>query len=223
MGKDSGELAPGLFYQGTMTDHLSEEFIAAKLRRAYQPGVISSWDGPAALPDGIKLKCAAVLIPLAWWQDEWQLVLTRRTDMVEQHKGQVSFPGGGCELEETSPEETAIREAGEEIGLMGADIRILGRLNDLITITRYRVTPLVGVIPWPYPFRLEPAEVARVFTIPLLWLAKPQNWEEKPFTLEGTALPFTVVTYHKYDNEVLWGVSARMTLNLLGVLGLWNP
>jgi hypothetical protein len=80
----------------------------------------------------------------------------------------------------------------------------------------------VGVMPWPYPVRPEPAEVVRVFTIPLLWLAKRQNWEERPSALDGAALPFPAVTYHKYDGEVLWGASARMTLNFLGVLGLIN-
>ena len=205
-----------------MTIHLTEEFIAEKLRTAYRAGMISSEGGFTGVNDGVNLKCAAVLIPLAWWQDEWQIVLTRRTDTVEHHKGQVSFPGGGCEVNETSPADTAMREAGEEIGLKPADIRILGRMNAVITITHYRITPVVGIMPWPYPVRLEPAEVVRVFTIPLLWLAKHQNWEERPFALDGAALSFPVVTYHKYDGEILWGASARITLNFLGVLGLTN-
>ena len=205
-----------------MTIQLTVEFIAEKLRSAYRAGVISSVDGSDGLQDGLRLKCAAVLIPLAWWQDEWQFVLTRRTDTVEHHKGQVSFPGGGCEINETSPEETAVREAGEEIGLEPADIRILGRMNDVITVTHFRITPVVGVMPWPYPVRLESAEVARVFTIPLLWLANRQNWVEQPYALDGAVKPFPVVTYHRYDDEILWGVSARVTLNFLGVLGLFN-
>ena len=205
-----------------MTIHLTEEFITEKLRTAYRAGMISSEGGFTGVNDGVSLKCAAVLIPLAWWQDEWQIVLTRRTDTVEHHKGQVSFPGGGCEVNETTPEDTAVREAGEEIGLKPTDIRILGRMNAVITITHYRITPVVGIMPWPYPVRLEPAEVVRVFTIPLLWLAKHQNWEERPFALDGAALPFPVVTYHTYDDEILWGASARMTLNFLGVLGLIN-
>ena len=205
-----------------MTVRLTEEFIAKKLSSAYRTGVISSLAGSAGMQEDPRLKCAAVLIPLAWWKDEWQLVLTRRTDTVEHHKGQVSFPGGGCEINETSPEETAVREAGEEIGLEPSDIRILGRMVDVITITHFRITPVVGVVPWPYPVRPEPAEVARVFTIPLLWLAERKNWDERPFELDGAALPSPVVTYHRYDDEVLWGVSARVTLNFLGVLGLVN-
>jgi hypothetical protein len=97
---------------------------------------------------------------------------------------------------------------------------LLGRMNDVITITHYRVTPVVGVIPWPYRVRLEPAEVERIFTIPLLWLAERANWYEQPVETEAMLRPFPVVRYHPYDKEVLWGVSARITQNLLTILGL---
>jgi 8-oxo-dGTP pyrophosphatase MutT (NUDIX family) len=199
---------------------LTEATITERLRRAYQPGVVASTDGYAEMYENVRLKCAAILIPLVWWKDEWHLVFTRRTEVVEHHKGQVSFPGGGCDLDETTPEETALREAREEIGLKPEDVRLLGRLNDVVTITGYRVTPVVGVMPWPYEVRLEPAEVGRVFTIPLLWLAGRKNWEEQPITPEGTLRPFPVVKYHEYDGETLWGASARMMLNFLSVLGL---
>ena len=194
---------------------LTEEQISRQLKKFYQPGVIASMDGYAELYEHVTLRCAAVLIPMVWWKDEWQLVFTRRADTVEHHKGQVSFPGGGCELDEVTPEATALREAKEEIGLVPEDVRLLGRMNDIITITRYRVTPIVGVIPWPYPFRPEPAEVARVFTIPLLWLADRANWDEQPINREGINRPFPVVRYRPYDGEILWGASARITLDLL--------
>jgi 8-oxo-dGTP pyrophosphatase MutT (NUDIX family) len=199
---------------------LTEAEISACLQRAYTPGKLASTDGYAEALTANNLKCAAVLIPFAWYQDEWQLVFTRRTESVEHHKGQVSFPGGACDRDETTPEATALREAMEEIGLDPGDVRLLGRLNELATITRYRVTPVVGVMPWPYPVRPEPKEVGRVFTIPLDWLADRQNWVEAPFTPSGAQRPFPVIIYHEYDGEVLWGASARMTLNLLEVLGL---
>jgi 8-oxo-dGTP pyrophosphatase MutT (NUDIX family) len=199
---------------------LTEAVISAALQRAYQPDVIASTDGYAELLAEIELKCAAVLIPFAWFQNEWHLVFTRRTDTVEHHKGQVSFPGGACDADESTPEATALREAGEEIGLNAADVRLLGRLNDVATITRYRVTPVIGVMPWPYPVRLEPGEVRRVFTIPLAWLADSRNWDETAFKPGGAARSFPVVVYHEYDGEVLWGASARIMLNLLDVLGI---
>ena len=203
-----------------MESDLTEEIIAERLDLAYQQGVVASTDGYADMYKGVQLKCAAVLIPLARWKGEWQLVFTRRTEVVEYHKGQVSFPGGGCNADEITPEQTALREAEEEIGLKQGDVRLLGRLNEVLTITRYRVTPIVGVMPWPYEVRLEPAEVERVFTIPLLWLANPTNWIEQPVTLDGFPRPFPVVTYHPYDGETLWGASARMTHNFLSVIGL---
>jgi 8-oxo-dGTP pyrophosphatase MutT (NUDIX family) len=199
---------------------LTEDFIVSQLRSAYQPGLVASSDGEAGMYEDVRLRCAAVLIPLVKYEGEWQLVFTRRTETVEHHKGQVSFPGGGCDIGESSPEATALREAWEEIGLKAQDVRLLGRMNDYITITRYRVTPVVGVMAWPYPVRLEPAEVGRVFTIPLPWLADRLNWTEQPVTLDGVVRPIPVLRYHPYDGEVLWGASARITQNFIRVLGL---
>ncbi len=205
-----------------MPPDLTEDYISRQLRETYQPGVIASTDGYAEMYAGAQLKCAAVLMPLAWWKNEWHLVFTRRTEAVEHHKGQVSFPGGGCNADESTPEQTALREAGEEIGLKAGDVRLLGRLNEVLTITRYRVTPVVGVMPWPYEVRPAPAEVERVFSIPLLWLSRRENWEAQSFTPDGVPRPFLVISYHPYDGEVLWGASARITHNFLSVLGLLN-
>ncbi|MEO8357968.1 MAG: CoA pyrophosphatase [Chloroflexota bacterium] len=196
---------------------LTEEYISLRLTEAVE-AADPSLDGYAEieLNDETRLKCAAVLIPLAWHEDEWHLLFTRRTDKVESHKGQVSFPGGACDEGETTPEETALREAEEEIGLDPSRIRVLGRLTNLITITYFRVTPVVGVIKWPAVFRVGEHEVARVFTIPLGWLADSSNrWQfERPDTTRS------LIAYHPYDGELLWGATARMTVDFLKVLGL---
>ena len=161
-------------------------------------------------------KCAAVLIPLIHFGDEWHLLYTRRGDKVETHKGQVSFPGGACNPGEETPEQTALRETEEEIGINPQDVHILGRLAAMITITSFRVTPVVGLVPWPYAFRVENAEVARVFTMPLAWLADKSNrWE---FNLPGRK--FGLIVYHPHDGELLWGATALMTDNFLKTLGL---
>ncbi len=199
---------------------LSEDEISLRLQRAYRPGVIASTDGYAEMYAGVPLTCAAVLIPLARIGEEWRIVFTRRAETVEHHKGQVSFPGGACDPGDSGPEATALREVEEEIGLKPEDVRLLGRLNDVVTITRYRVTPVVGVVPWPYPFRPAPREVARVFTIPLTWLAQRGNYSEQPVTPAGQPRPFPVVIYREYDGEVLWGASARIVLNFLDTLGI---
>ena len=199
---------------------LTEDYIASCLRKVYRPGVVASTDGYAALLGNEALTCAAVLMPLAWREDEWHLVFTRRTNDVEHHKGQVSFPGGGCDAHDTTPEQTALREAYEEIGLEPGDIRLLGRLSEMVTITRFRVIPVIGIIPWPYDFRLSTVEVERVFSIPLTWLAQPVNWEEHNFMADGASRSFPVISYHPYDGEILWGASARMTQDFLKVLDL---
>lgn len=199
-----------------MPIHLTEEFISQRLREALQAAGPSS-DGfsEVDLNDETRLKCAAVLVPLAWQDDEWHLLFTRRTEAVESHKGQVSFPGGACDDGETTPEETALREANEEIGIEPQDVRVLGRLANLITITYYRVTPVVGVIKWPAVLRVGEHEVARVFTIPLGWLANPLNrWQ-----FERPDLKRALIAYHPYDGELLWGATARITVDFLKVLG----
>ena len=199
-----------------MSITLTEHDISQRLQEAIGSAGPSS-DGYAELElnDEITLKCAAVLVPLVWHEEEWHLLFTRRTDRVESHKGQVSFPGGACDEGETTPEQTALREADEEIGLNPAEIKVLGRLANLITISYFRVTPVVGVVKWPTVFRVGEHEVARVFTIPLGWLANASNrWQ---FEIPGRSR--SVIAYHPYDGELLWGATARMTVDFLKVLG----
>src|SRR5687768_13176306 len=135
---------------------LTENDISQRLDAAIQSaGDLSDGYAELELNDETRLKCAAVLVPLVWQDDEWHLLFTRRTDRVESHKGQVSFPGGACDEGETIPEQTALREAEEEIGLDPHNVRVLGKLANLITISHFRVTPVVGVIiTWPTVFRV---------------------------------------------------------------------
>lgn len=199
-----------------MSITLTEEQISQKLQEALDlVGPSSDGFREVELNEETRLKCAAVLVPLVWHDDEWHLLFTRRTDTVESHKGQVSFPGGACDEGETSPEETALREAEEEIGIQPKDVKVLGRLANLVTITYFRVTPVVGVVRWPAVFRVGQDEVARVFTMPLAWLANPVNrWQ---FELPTGR---TLIAFHPFDGELLWGATARMTVDFLSVLGV---
>lgn len=195
---------------------ITEEYIRNKLSETDRSRVET--DGYAEIPihPDMHLKCAAVLVPLVHFQDEWHVLYTRRTDRVESHKGQVSFPGGACDEGETTPEETALREADEEIGIHPADVKVIGRLSRMVTISKFRVTPVVGVVPFPYAFKTSGAEVARVFTMPLLWLANRNNYWQ--FSMPGSER--TLIAYHPYDGELLWGATARMTINFLTILDL---
>ena len=161
---------------------------------------------------------AAVLIPLLDINNTWHILYTRRNANLPEHSGQVAFPGGRSDPEDTSLEMTALREAHEEIGLTPDDVQILGRIHDFLTITNYRVTPIVGIIPWPYDFHLAVQEVSRVFTIPLDWLAEPNNYKEQWRTLPAPYDPVSVIYYKEYDGEILWGASARFTLEFIKLL-----
>jgi|GEM_PF-138239 len=203
-------------HHSTMPITLTEDYISQRLQDAVPDDPSSDGFSEIDLNEETHLKCAAVLVPLVWHDEEWHLLYTRRTDTVESHKGQVSFPGGACDEDETTPEETALREAYEEIGLNPNDVRVLGRLTNLITITYFRVTPVIGVVKWPTVFRVGEHEVARIFTIPLAWLSNPSNrWQ---FEMPGRSR--SLIAFHPYDGELLWGATARMTVDFLKVLGL---
>lgn len=175
------------------------------------------------LPPGLfssPARSASVLIPLLREDDHWHLLFTRRNAALAEHSGQVAFPGGRAEPEDLNPEITALREAQEEIGLDPADVRILGRLKNFQTITNYQVTPIVGVMPWPYSLRLAEDEVSRVFTIPLEWLINPANHELRPRVLPPPFDPISIIYFNLYDGELLWGISAQFTLSLIQALKL---
>lgn len=161
---------------------------------------------------------AAVLIPIYEEQDQWQIVYTRRTDEVENHRGQVSFPGGLIEADDQSARETALREAEEEIGLEREAVEILGSLDTLMTVTQFEIIPYVGRIPYPYEFKPNLAEVAHVFSVPLNWLMAPENLEvhyRQPIP-DGPKVP--VYYFKPFTGEVIWGATARITLNLLEII-----
>jgi 8-oxo-dGTP pyrophosphatase MutT (NUDIX family) len=168
-------------------------------------------------------KPASVLIPILNASEneltpEWHLLFTKRTELVADHKGQVSFPGGRSDPIDLTPETTALREANEEIGLKPVNVQVIGKLEQIITITNYLVTPVIGLIPWPYSFTLEPEEVSRVFSIPLEWLADPANHEIRQRSdFHDSNFPHLadVVHFKPYHGEILWGVSAEITVRFL--------
>lgn len=166
---------------------------------------------------------AAVLVPLYQDADRWHVLFTRRTESVDSHRGQVSFPGGRIEADDAGPEGAALREAQEEIGLSPDAVEVLGTLDSLLTVTQFLVTPVVGVVPWPYTFELNGEEVATVFGVDLEWLADPANVEvrQRQPLAPGPAVP--VYYFRPYMGEVIWGATARITLDLLDALGRRRP
>jgi 8-oxo-dGTP pyrophosphatase MutT (NUDIX family) len=207
------------------TSHLTEQEIAKRLAQAYQAQADEQDSSYPSNPYPSELlpdapRPAAVLMPLLQIDQNWHVLFTRRTASLAEHSGQVAFPGGRSDPEDGDPETTALREAYEEIGVKPQDVRILGRLNNFLTITNYSVTPVVGVLPWPYPIRLATEEVSRAFTIPLDWLADSDNYEIHQRKLPPPYGSVAVIYFHPYDGEVLWGASARFMLTFLEALGL---
>ncbi len=191
----------------TADDDLPERLTL--LLRSRLPEVRAEWQAQPA----------AVLVPLYRDHGAWHVLFTLRTDLVDVHRGQVSFPGGRIEPEDRGPEQAALREAEEEIGIRPDDVRVLGALDPLLTVTRFRVEPVVGIIPWPYPLRLNSHEVAATFGVPLEWLADPANLEvHHQEALEGPPVP--VYFFRPFEGHRIWGATARITLNLLHLTGL---
>lgn len=161
------------------------------------------------------LKCAAVLIPLLYRDGEWWVLVTLRTQHVEHHKGQISFPGGACDSEDESLEATALREAHEEIGIPPAAVDIVGMLDDLPTVTGFVVTPFVGVVPHTFSYRLNRCEVAAVVEVPISFLRDPCNLRVEQREHKGQLHD---VLLWEYGTHVIWGATARMLKSLLDVL-----
>jgi|KBSMisStandDraft_5_1062788.scaffolds.fasta_scaffold150634_1 8-oxo-dGTP pyrophosphatase MutT (NUDIX family) len=159
------------------------------------------------------MRRAGVLIPLFVRDGGLWILFTRRTETVEHHRGQISFPGGGEEEDDGSLLETALRETREEIGVDETDVHYLGALSPLTTVTDFYVEPYVGAIPNAYPFRVADAEIAELIEAPVTALLDPKILERK--VLPGREEP--TLFYH-HDRHVIWGATARMLAELLEAL-----
>lgn len=162
---------------------------------------------------------AGVLIPFVRINDEWHILFIRRSIFEhDRHSGQVAFVGGKHERSDRDLKETALRETQEEIGIAPNDVHILGQLNHHYTISHFQIMPTVATVPWPYPLKLETLEVAHAFTMPLAWLADKNNHEIRYRQISGLAQSIPIVYFKEYENELLWGATARMTLSLINAL-----
>lgn len=165
------------------------------------------------------LRPAAVLIPFLKKDNAWHVLFIHRAEHSEDlHSGQVAFPGGGAHPDDGDSITTALRETYEELGILPRDVRILGKMGEFVTISSYAVTPVIGVIPYPYEFHLDRNEVTRVFSIPLEWLADPSHHEIRQRELPSPYHPIDVIYFQPYDGEVLWGASARFMWELIEIL-----
>jgi 8-oxo-dGTP pyrophosphatase MutT (NUDIX family) len=170
---------------------------------------------PAAVHAG---KVAAVLVPIFERGAEPHVLFIRRSELVS-HQGQVAFPGGRLEPTDRDLAETALREAHEEVGIRPEEVDLLGRLGAKSTrVSGYLVAPFVGVIPDPKHFRHDPREVAEVFTVPLDALADPSYRGTYEFRPDGR--PTSSHPAILYKGQTIWGLTYRITLDLLALLDI---
>lgn len=177
---------------------------------------------PSSYPEGFfdtPARPASVLVPLFRHQNEWNLLFIRRSEFEgDRHSGQVAFPGGKVDDTDLSATHAALREAEEEVGLIPDQVTVLGELADYRTISNYLVKPVVAEIPWPVNLVPDTREVSRVFSIPLGWLLDPDNHKISERKLDGYQKLIQVIYFQRYDGELLWGITAKLTLSLLSVL-----
>lgn len=206
--------------------HLTAQALRERLQDAHQrtPMVAGDGAGRADLFGDREPAAAAVLVPLVQRPDALHVLLTRRSDHLRDHAGQISFPGGRSEPEDADAMATALREAQEEVGLVAADVEVIGRLPIYTTVTRFIVTPVVALVRPDYRLTLDAAEVAEAFEVPLAFLMDPANHHRHRFEMDGQTRQFLAMPWRREAAQTgaapyfIWGATAAMLRNLYHLL-----
>ena len=168
-----------------------------------------------ALQEGTRVTEAAVLVPLVDRAGELQLLFTQRTAHLDDHAGQISFPGGRVEAGDASREETALRETAEEIGLAPQSVAILGRLPEYEIPSGFRITPIVGWVEPPFALHPDPFEVAAVFEAPLEHFLDATRYQRRQYRFRGRHRHYLAIPF---EGRYIWGATAGMLYNLCRML-----
>ncbi len=179
------------------------------------PGIRGDHDlnpGMGVAPD---LTPAAVLVGLVDHPGGLTVLLTQRTDHLLHHAGQISFPGGHTDPGDGTPEETALRETEEEIGLHRRHVETISRLDPYVTRTGFSITPVVALIRPPFELAPDPHEVEEAFEVPLDFLLDPANHQRHSREIRGQIREFHAMPYGEY---YIWGATAGILINLYEVL-----
>ncbi len=154
---------------------------------------------------------ASVLVPIVLRPGGSTVLLTERTAHLNDHAGQVSFPGGSAEPEDVDVVATALRETEEEIGLARSHVEVIGRLPDHPTVTGFNVAPIVALVHPPFDVRPDPFEVAEVFEVPLAFIVDPAHHERRAVVFDGVRRSFVAMPHGPH---FIWGATAAMLRNL---------
>jgi len=163
---------------------------------------------------------AAVLVALVERASGLQVLLTRRTEHLRDHAGQISFPGGRAEPDDSGPAATAMREASEEVGLAADQVQVIGQMPVYTTVTHFVVTPVVALVRPPLALRLDRFEVAEAFEVPLHYLMNPANHRRHLFAAPDGQRQFLSIPWHGPGADgvereyFIWGATAAMLRNL---------
>ena len=158
-------------------------------------------------PSSTRLRQAAVLIPVVFRETDTTIILTRRHEAMKHHPGQISFPGGKIEAIDTGPVDAALRESAEEIGLQAGFVDVIGPVPDHVTVTGFRVTPVVGVVANTFEPVPQDGEVDEVFEVPLSHVLDPENYSVQERIWQGQLRRYFVVPYGPH---YIWGATARI-------------
>ena len=198
---------------------LSAEFVRERLRAqpAWEP---EHTDESRLIDAGLKLREAAVLVPLVQRDAGLTVLLTQRNASLSQHAGQISFPGGGREAIDRDMVATALRETVEEVGIGSDLVEVVWRLPDYITGSGFHVSPVVGLLTPDFTLRADPSEVAEVFEVPLAFLMNPANHEVRELRWDDRVRHFYAMPYRREDGgyHFIWGATAGMLRNLYHLL-----
>ena len=214
---------------------MSEQGILVARKGIVREHIVGSFHGPGIDPPSLddgdtaygwasqsddvtpeRITSAAVLVPIVERAEGMTVLLTQRTAHLRSHAGQISFPGGKSEPHDGSAEDTALREAEEEIGLPRDRVEIVGRLGQRTTGTGFHVTPVVGLIEPTVDLVPDPGEVATIFEVPLPFVLDPDNHKIETRLIKGLERQFYVMPYNGY---YIWGLTARLLVALRNTLG----
>ncbi len=159
----------------------------------------------------LKLRDAAVLIPVVDDGDEAKIILTQRTASLRKHSGQIAFPGGAVDPEDSSPEQAALREAREEIGLDPKFVEPLARLPNYYAPSGFRITPVLSVVRRGFELKPNPSEVDDIFEVPLSFLMNEANHQQGSRQFNGMERHFYLMPY---EDRNIWGITAGILRTL---------
>ena len=154
---------------------------------------------------------ASVLIPILTFKKDLEILLTKRSNSLKNHPGQIAFPGGKKDQSDSSPIETALRETQEEVGLNPKNVEIIASLPSHRTATGFVIKPYLGLINQPFSETLRQGEVDEIFTVPYEYILNEKNFSIQTRKWNGSQRSYYVVPYGPY---YVWGATARILLNL---------